>query len=281
MLNFIFFGYQVRVFTLVVFMVSICPFCFISTVMAFGCGNADVSYNGPPYVDDNVCGVDSERKAKMEFFKGIKKHTKKIKKSDLESQCLLENCSSPKSCNESKGYKCKEVRYKKYDVEPIAIFDAISCSESSEKDNCYSCSIDLSIVTIRCRCICRKSNLVELSKFSVIIQKNGVLLSWDTQTEIDSEGFRIWRAVPNLNNYCGCSSDINDYMQIQVLNEDGESILIPAEGSEVSGFEYSYLDKSAKPGIAYCYALEDIDSKGESKFYFEYVAFTPDGLLEE
>lgn len=120
-------------------------------------------------------------------------------------------------------------------------------------------------------CPCKK--LVTLNKFIAIPQKEGILLKWNTESEIDSQGFRIWQAIPDLNNYCGCSNDINDYKKIHVLDKDGKPVLIPAKGNEISGFEYSYLDKSAKPGIAYCYALEDIDSKGESKFYFEYITF--------
>lgn len=128
--------------------------------------------------------------------------------------------------------------------------------------------------------ICDKL-LVELSGFVAIPTDKGVSLSWNTKTEVDSQGFRIWRAIPDLNSYCGCSGDIHNYTQIQVLDKEGKPILILAKGDKVSGSEYSYLDESAKPGIAYCYALEDIDSKGKSTYYFEYVAFTPDGISKE
>lgn len=131
------------------------------------------------------------------------------------------------------------------------------------------------------RMMCGSSNLVDLDKFTATPQNNGVSLSWTTKTELDSQGFRIWRAIPNLNSYCGCSGNIDDYTQIQVLDKEGKPVLIPAKGNKTVGSEYSYLDKGAKPGVAYCYALEDVDSKGESKFYFEHVAFTPDGLSEE
>jgi hypothetical protein len=129
-------------------------------------------------------------------------------------------------------------------------------------------------------CPCGPSSLIDLNKFIATPTKNGILLNWETKTELDSQGFRMWRAIPNLTNYCGCSGNIDDYTQIQVLDKEGKPILIPAKGNETSGFDYSYLDKDAKPGIAYCYALEDVDSKGESKFYFEYVAFTQDNVEE-
>ena len=123
--------------------------------------------------------------------------------------------------------------------------------------------------------------LVELSNFKAKPTNKGISLKWNTKTELDSQGFRMWRAIPNLANYCGCSGNIKDYTQIQALDKEGKPVLIPAKGSTTSGYDYSYLDKDAKPGIAYCYALEDIDSKGESKFYFEYVAFTQDNLEED
>ena len=123
--------------------------------------------------------------------------------------------------------------------------------------------------------------LVELSSFIATPSKDGILLNWTTEAESDSQVFRIWRAIPDLDNYCGCSENIDSYTQVQVLNREGKPVSIPAKGSKTSGFEYSYLDQEAKPGIAYCYALEDINSKDESKFYFEYIAFTHSGLLEE
>jgi hypothetical protein len=125
---------------------------------------------------------------------------------------------------------------------------------------------------------CDDGSLIRLSKLTAKPTNEGILLNWNTKAEPDSQGFRMWRAIPNLANYCGCSGNIDNYTQIQVLDKEGKPILIPAKGNETSGFDYSYLDEGAKPGIAYCYALEDIDSKGESKFYFEYVAFTQDNL---
>ena len=123
-------------------------------------------------------------------------------------------------------------------------------------------------------------DLVKLDEFTAEPQNNGILLNWTTKSELNSQGFRMWRAIPELNKYCGCSGNVDDYTQIQVLDKEGKPILIPAKGSTTSGSDYSYLDKDAKPGIAYCYALEDIDFKGKSKFYFEYVAFTQDNLEE-
>lgn len=135
-----------------------------------------------------------------------------------------------------------------------------------EEDPCESCTE------------CSGGNLVQLSSFTAIPSNRGISLSWSTETELDSQGFKIWRAIPKLDSYCGCSKNIEDYTQIQVLDKKGKPILIPAEGNKTSGHDYFYLDKNAKPGIAYCYALEDIDSKGKSKFYFKYIAFTQNNL---
>ena len=172
------------------------------------------------------------------------------------------------------------------------------------RERCWELSISAGKGKIKCPCNCfgvpngkrnqansnqnpsHSSNdtcgdLVKLGEFTAEPQNDGILLNWTTKSELNSQGFRIWRAIPDLSRYCGCSGNIDDYTQIQVLDKEGKPVLIPAKGTTTSGFDYSYLDEKAKPGIAYCYALEDVDSKGESKFYFEYVAFTPDGLSEE
>lgn len=120
--------------------------------------------------------------------------------------------------------------------------------------------------------------LVELDGFIATPQRKGILLGWKTASEVDSQGFKIWRGIPDLSKHCGCSTNIKDYKQVTMITigKKGEPSLIPAKGSKTSGAEYSYLDEDVKPGIPYCYGLEDIDSNGESKFYFEYISFTPD-----
>ncbi|NJO17103.1 MAG: hypothetical protein HC877_15580 [Thioploca sp.] len=170
------------------------------------------------------------------------------------------------------------------------------CEEGKSK---YTVNFDAnSIGIIKCDCECTLCdeegrgrsrnlndpsqciNLVQLSNFTANPTDKGISLNWTTKTELDSQGFKMWRAIPKLDKYCGCSGNIDDYTQIQVLDKEGKPVLIPAKGNTTSGSDYSYLDEGAKPGIAYCYALEDIDSKGESKFYFEYVAFTQDSSEE-
>jgi hypothetical protein len=146
---------------------------------------------------------------------------------------------------------------------------------------------DQSLKTKQCNpetedCSCG-SDLVDLDEFTATPQKDGISLTWITKSELDSQGFRVWRGTPDLEKYCGCSNNMDDYKQITMttLDEKGNPTLIPATGSTTSGSNYAYLDKDVKPGIPYCYALEDIDSKGESKFYYEYITFTPDAELEQ
>jgi hypothetical protein len=130
---------------------------------------------------------------------------------------------------------------------------------------------------------CDAPDLVDLDEFTATPQKDGISLTWTTKSELDSQGFRVWRGTPDLGKYCGCSDNMDDYKQITMttLDEKGNPTLIPATGSTTSGSNYAYLDKDVKPGIPYCYALEDIDSKGKSKFYYEYITFTPDAELEQ
>ncbi|NJO17411.1 MAG: hypothetical protein HC877_17210 [Thioploca sp.] len=173
---------------------------------------------------------------------------------------------------------------------PLVVSKTLCKNGCKEGEDCWELTATANKGQAQCPCGCFPSsksnhgtcgNLVELSSFIAKPTDKGISLNWNTETELDSQGFRIWRAIPDLSHYCGCSGNIDDYTQIQVLDEEGKPVLIPAKGSTTSGFDYAYLDEKAKPGIAYCYALEDVDSKGESKFYFEYVAFTPDGLSTE
>lgn len=198
----------------------------------------------------------------------------------------IESCDTVKNIRkcEREGKKCLKIKVKAGprtgEIEcPCDCFpkkdtqNEILTNSFPDKENI--CSIDNPRA-----CRCDNGSLVKFSNLIAKPSSKGISLNWTTKTEPDSQGFKIWRAIPNLNSYCGCSGNIDDYTQIQVLDKEGKPVLIPTKGTKTSGYDYSYLDKDAKPGIAYCYALEDVDSRGESKFYFEYVAFTQDNLEE-
>ena len=87
-------------------------------------------------------------------------------------------------------------------------------------------------------------NVISLHSFEVLYTTGGALLGWETGTEIDNAGFHIWR------------SDEIDGEYVRVTQN-----LIPAEGNEVTGASYSWLDESAS-GPGFFYKLEDIDYDG-------------------
>ena len=89
-------------------------------------------------------------------------------------------------------------------------------------------------------------NLIFLSSFEALYRADGVALSWETASEIDNAGFRLWRA------------DAKDGEYVRIVED-----LIPAEGDEVTGASYSWFDASVS-GSGHFYKLEDIDYSGES-----------------
>jgi hypothetical protein len=113
--------------------------------------------------------------------------------------------------------------------------------------------------------------LVELASFTATPSQNGILLEWETASEIDHAGFHIWRS----------GSAEGTYTQIT-------DALIPAEGGPSMGAVYAYEDtnmlrkvytrhdrnrnriyvfQDLAGGRAYYYRLEAIDDAGMSEFF--------------
>ncbi len=95
-----------------------------------------------------------------------------------------------------------------------------------------------------------KVTLVELSAFTATGYPGGVLLEWTTESEVDNEGFNLWRA----------EADGGVYVKIN-------NALIPAEGDGTTPHTYTYLDEDVETGATYYYKLEDIDTHGLSTFH--------------
>ncbi len=92
--------------------------------------------------------------------------------------------------------------------------------------------------------------VIDLVRFEAFPEPVAVRLEWETASETDNLGFRVWRSEQQESDF-------------QPLTEN----LIPAEGSPVSGAEYSFEDSAVMGGIIYWYKLEAIDSSGASTFY--------------
>jgi hypothetical protein len=99
---------------------------------------------------------------------------------------------------------------------------------------------------------------VELAAFEATAQANGVLLTWETASEIDNLGFNLYRADSQVG---------------QLIKINANLIASQNLGSAV-GSAYSFLDESAVPGTTYYYWVEDIDASGTATKHGPAVART-------
>ena len=94
--------------------------------------------------------------------------------------------------------------------------------------------------------------LVEMVSFEAMpIPSGSVEIVWETASEIDHEGFHLWRA----------EKEGEQYIRIT-------ETLIPAEGGPTWGERYTYIDEEeAHPGTTVLYKLEAIDIYGLSTYH--------------
>ncbi len=91
---------------------------------------------------------------------------------------------------------------------------------------------------------------VEIATFTANLVDDGVQLEWVTSSEVNNQGFEIWRATDNNENFEMISSYIN--------NER----LIGAGNSNITHY-YEYLDKNVLARHKYYYKLWDVSYSGE------------------
>ncbi|MBL8017753.1 MAG: T9SS type A sorting domain-containing protein [Ignavibacteria bacterium] len=94
--------------------------------------------------------------------------------------------------------------------------------------------------------ICTGPLPVTLSLFTALSEKNNVILSWKTETEINNSGFDVERKL------------------IDGLWE--KIAFVQGSGTTNSAAEYSYTDKKLKPG-KYIYRLKQIDYNGNYEYF--------------
>ena len=93
---------------------------------------------------------------------------------------------------------------------------------------------------------CCPQTSISLSSLQATPSNSKVILKWNTETEIETAGFNVWRA--------------DNFVKIN-------NALLPALGSSVSGSEYDFVDEWVLNGKRYFYLLEDIDTTGISTFH--------------
>ena len=86
---------------------------------------------------------------------------------------------------------------------------------------------------------------VELSQFSAKFVKDEVVISWTTESELNNAGFNIFRSTSRTKNF-------------RLINAE----LIGGAGTTGQRNTYQFIDKTAKPDVAYYYRLEDVDLSG-------------------
>ena len=92
--------------------------------------------------------------------------------------------------------------------------------------------------------------LAEVVSFQATREGITVLLSWETASEVDNEGFHLWRA----------GEGDEEFLRIT----EG---LIPSEGGAVGGATYERIDGDVTPGMTYRYRLEAVDIYGVSEYF--------------
>ena len=93
---------------------------------------------------------------------------------------------------------------------------------------------------------------VTLADFSAVQQGNAVLLTWETNSELNNRGFNLYR---------GTSAAAPD----RQLNET----LIPSQSQgNPGGFVYTWEDRAdLVPGTTYFYWVEDVDIYGTATMH--------------
>jgi hypothetical protein len=86
---------------------------------------------------------------------------------------------------------------------------------------------------------------VSLTSFTANIDHSKIILSWQTESEIENQGFNIYRTV----------KDEDDWSRV---NTD----MIPGQGNTAEKTTYEFTDRSAQAGITYEYRLESVSYTG-------------------
>ena len=94
---------------------------------------------------------------------------------------------------------------------------------------------------------------VQLSQFSARFVKDEVVIDWTTESELNNAGFNVLRSTSRTKNF----RPINPKL-IQGAGTTGERNI------------YQFIDKTAKPNVAYYYRIEDVDFSGTRSIFTTY-----------
>lgn len=86
--------------------------------------------------------------------------------------------------------------------------------------------------------------------FYQLITPPSVTVQWNTETELNTAGFNLYRSKLDEDNYVR----VND-------------VMIDSEGSAISGASYTFVDHAVKAGKTFNYLLEEIQNDGKANRY--------------
>ncbi|MEN9934276.1 MAG: hypothetical protein RLZZ387_855 [Chloroflexota bacterium] len=92
---------------------------------------------------------------------------------------------------------------------------------------------------------------IRLQSFTADRIDGGVEVAWSTGAEVNTWGFQLYRGTST-----------NRASAVRVTPQ-----LIPAEGRGRGGATYVWLDRSAQPGVAYTYWLQEVELNGTTTEY--------------
>ncbi len=87
---------------------------------------------------------------------------------------------------------------------------------------------------------------VNLASFTAEATADGVMLAWETVSEVDNAGFNVYRA----------DSDADSWVRLN------DTLIPTAAPGSSEGHAYIWLDVYATPNVAYTYMLEDVALDG-------------------
>ncbi len=166
----------------------------------------------------------------------------------------LDECGSPPPCPPYSGpYDC-------WDRVVGSAYVGGTCSAMESQgyrcNNCYQWSKTCVAGSTLCWdvicawCKCTSPTIIELLSFSAEPKAGEIVLSWSTESEIDTAGFNLYRSAQQNGEYIKMNSS-----------------LIPAKGSSTQGASYQFIDNNVRNRKTYYYKLEDIDMNGASTMH--------------
>ena len=92
---------------------------------------------------------------------------------------------------------------------------------------------------------------VKMKSYTAVYNQGiGAVLTWHTESELNNEGFHVWR------------SDAEEGEYIKITTK-----MIPGHGDSPFVHEYEFVDRNVDEGVNRWYKIEQIDTDGTATFY--------------